>query len=428
MDRRFSNIFPGLTEERAIELLTMPLDQMEDTSDRYIAASHLVNFPTERSIAALISALENQNQELDHRIARRKAIETLGRLKATAGLSAIRACLAEDDIYTVENAVWAIGEIGTADEEILEEIAQLLQKPRHTHRVIIHVLAKLDYRAGQERIAALMESEDASVASAALSAISRFRGDRSLMEQVVEFLQHSNVNVRRGSIQDLMDANYYEAIPKIATCPVSMVFRMRGIRHLAEAGTSSGAIQFEDIEPSLDLVIRDRPSDLELVHEYDQTPSLEFVVGELYQTDFGRCYLASKTILDLYKDAAPEALIDTFVEKAHNDYGAHYHVIKLFGLLQYLPAYKLLVEALHNKRPQFQKSRTAAAIALGNLGDRQAIPELTASLESGIWQLRYASLMALEDLGAGGESDRLADDPDWLVRAKATISSPCGKS
>ena len=419
MDRRFFNIFPGLTEERAIELLTMPLDQMEDTSDRYIAASHLVNFPTERSIAALIAALENQNQELDHRIARRKAIETLGRLKATAGLSAIRACLAEEDIYTVENAVWAIGEIGTTDEEILEEITQLLQKPRHTHRVIIHVLAKFGYQAAQERIAPFMESEDQTVASAALSAVSRFRGDRSKMEQVVEFLQHSNVNVRRACIQDLMDADYYEAIAKIARCPVSMVFRMRGIRHLAENAVSSGALKFEDVEPTLDRIIRDRAEELELVHEYDQTPTLEFAIGELYQTDFGRCYLASKTLLDLYADAAGPALMATFAEKAHNDYGAHYHVVKLLGRLKYAPAYDLLVEALHNRAPQFQKSRTAAAIALVDLGDERAIPELKACLETGIWELKYAILMALDYFVDDSGRVLYAKDTDWAIAAKS---------
>ena len=47
MDKRFSNIFPGLSEARAIEILKTPLEQLEDKSERYIAASHLVNFPTE---------------------------------------------------------------------------------------------------------------------------------------------------------------------------------------------------------------------------------------------------------------------------------------------------------------------------------------------------------------------------------------------
>lgn len=424
MDKRFSNIFPGLTEERAIALLRMPLDQLEDKSDRYIAASHLVNFPTENSINALIETILDRDPTLDHRIARRKAIESLGRLKASQAIAAIRSCLNEDDIYTVENAVWAIGEIGTDDEAILEEIAQLLEKPGLIHRVNIHVLAKLNYQAARDRIACYTESEDPTVVSAAIATLCRFSGDDSRMPDVVKFLQHPNVNARRACIQDLMDAEYYAAMPAIAACPVSMVFRMRGLRYLAEKGMSSGQVKFEEIEPSLDTVICDRPHELKLVHDYENTPTLEFLIGELYHTDFGRCYLATKTLIDFYSEPAPEALIDTFVERGWNDYGAHYHIIKLLGFLHYNPAYKVLVESLHNRRPQFQKSRTAAAIALGNLGDKQAIPELKTALQSGIWELQYACLMALEKLGDTTAHELLSDDSDWLVRAKATRKIP----
>jgi bilin biosynthesis protein len=110
----------------------------------------------------------------------------------------------------------------------------------------------------------------------------------------------------------------------------------------------------------------------------------------------------------------------TFADRAHNDYGAHYHVVKLLGWLKYAPAYELLVEALHNRRPQFQKSRAGAAIALVNLGDKRAIPELKAGLETSILELKYACLMALDQLGDTSANQQCAGDPDWLVRAKAT--------
>ena len=44
------------------------------------------------------------------------------------------------------------------------------------------------------------------------------------------------------------------------------------------------------------------------------------------------------------------------------------------------------------------KSRAAAAIALGELGEKRAIPELKACLGTQIWDLKYAALMALEKL------------------------------
>ena len=202
-----------------------------------------------------------------------------------------------------------------------------------------------------------------------------------------------------GCIQDLIDANYFQAIPAISRCPVSMVFRLRALRQLGAVAIATNQMGFAEIEPYLTQVVNDAPDTLEFVHEYDQQPSLEFLIGELYHTDFGRCYLATQTLLEIYPKEAPEALLVTWEKEAHNDYGAHYHVIKLLGWLRYEPAYDLLVEGLHNQMPQFQKSRSAAAIALGNLGDPKAIPLLKETLESPIFNLRYASALALQVLG-----------------------------
>ena len=62
-------------------------------------------------------------------------------------------------------------------------------------------------------------------------------------------LQHKNVLERRLSIQDLIDARYYDAIGNIARCPVSLVFRLRGIRMLAEAGIAEKTLIFATIKP-----------------------------------------------------------------------------------------------------------------------------------------------------------------------------------
>jgi len=386
MDKRFLNFF-NLTEDQAIALLDTPQNQISEDDSRYIAASHLVNFPTERSIQALIRAVQQTDPTLENRIVRRKSVETLGRLQAVQALPVICTCLSDADCYTVENAVWAIGEIGTQDPAILEDVAKLLDKPGQTYRVIIHTLAKLDYQPALERIRCFTNDADLPTASAAITAVCRFTRDDSQMEQVVAMLQHSNVLARRLSIQDLIDARYYNAIPDIAQCPVSLVFRLRGIRMLAESGIAAGAIAFPNVQPYLEQSLRDHPDDLELVHHYDQLPDLSVLIRELYETDFGRCYLATKTILEHYSDAAPEALFASYAESATQDYGAHFHVMKLFGWLKHAPAYDLLIEALHNKQPQFQKSRAAAAIALAELGDPRAIPELKTCLDSKIWDL-----------------------------------------
>ena len=155
-----------------------------------------------------------------------------------------------------------------------------------------------------------------------------------MISQVLQFLQSHNVNARRGSIQDLMDANYAAAIPQIAQCPVSSVFRLRSIRQLAESAIQSDKLTFTDVQPPLENVLRDHPDTVALVHAYDKEPTVPALVRSLYGTDFGRCYLASKTLIDHHAEAAPAELITSYKAEGYNDYGAHYHIMRMFGWLQ----------------------------------------------------------------------------------------------
>jgi bilin biosynthesis protein len=418
MDKRFFSL-SNLTEDEAIALLDTPYDQVGEEDSRYTAAAHLVNFPSEKSIQALIRSIQQTDPALDNRIVRRKAIESLGRLQARQSLPVIRNCLDETDCYTVENAVWAIGEIGTQDPLTLEAVTRLLDRPGQTYRVIIHTLTKLKYQPALKRIQGFVSDEDPLTQSAALASLYRFNGDPAYIQQVVQFLHHRNVMARRLCIQDLIDAQYDEAIPDIARCPVSLIFRLRGIRLLADAGRARGDLTFAAVQADLEKTLYDHPRGLNMVHTYSQPMSLPNLIQELYEPDFGRCYLATQTILEQYADAAPTALLSAYEEEAKNDYGAHFHVVKLLGWLKYAPAYDLLVEALHNPLPQYQKSRAAAAIALGELADSRAIPELHACLSTKIWDLKYAALMTLEKLGDRQGQGISAQDEDWLVRAKA---------
>ncbi len=400
----------GLTEDEAIALLDAPSDQIGDGNSRYAAAAHLINFSSDRTIQALIRAIQNTDDTLDNRIVRRKSVETLGRIKSSKALPIIRNCLSEDDCYTVENAVWAIGEIGTEDPNILEEITQLLTKPKQTYRVIIQTLAKLNYNPAIDQIRPFTNHKEGPIASAAIAAIARLSSNDELLTQILPFLEHENVYTRRLCIQDLMDSQYYDSSPAIARCPVSLVFRLRGIRALAKQAIAQGILTLEQAKKSLETVLKDHPNTLEMVHEYDQPPSLEFLIRELYETDFGRCYLATQTLIQDHTETAPLALLETYRSEAHNDYGANYHVIKTLGWLQY-PAYDIFLEALHRSEPQFQKSRTAAAIALGETAFPGAIAELSQCLSSPVWDLKYAALIALQNIGETGNNT--AQEQAW---------------
>ena len=424
MDNRFANMF-NLTEDYAIALLKKPLEELEDKSERYVAASHLINFPTERSINALIETIEDPNPDMFHRIARRKAVESLGRLNAKNALPIIQKCLEDDDKYTVENAVWAIGQIGTDDDHIISAIAKLLDKPEQSYRLIIQTLAKFDYKPALEKIKSFRDSDDETIASSAITTVARLTRDYSEMEKVVEFLQHTNVSARRLSIQDLIDAQYYQAIPAITKAPVSVAFRLRGIRLLAQNAISSDKMTFAEVEPYLETVIRDHPQDLEMVHEYDQAPSWEFLLRELYQTDFGRCYLGTQTIIEEHAATAPEALIENYHQEGRSDYGAHYHIVKILGWLKHQAGKEIILEALQNTQPQFQKSRAAAALALGELGATDTIPLLKDALTTSIFDLKYAALLALEKLGDNTGWNLVVEDPDLLISflAKSKINN-----
>ena len=418
MDKRFYRLF-DMSEDEAIALLDKPIEEMEEDDVRYIAAAHLVNYPTERSIDALIRAVENTHPSLDNRITRKKAIETLGRLEVKRSLPHIRKCLQDDDRFTVENAVNAIGEIGTQDTEILEEITRCLDVEDKVSRTIIRVLSKLDHKPALENIRRYADSPEEPLYSAAIAALYKLNGEKAQIDRWLSLLQSPNVNSRRCSIQDAIDTNYLAGIPQIARCPVSQVFRVRALRILGSNGLVSGELTFADIQPALDAVVRDRPDDLDLVHRYDQPPSLDFLIRDLFNTDFGRCYLATKTIVERNAEDSPAALLATYKGEASSDYGANYNVLKTFGWLKYRPAYDLFIEALHQTIPQYQKSRTAAAIALGELGDCAAITELRTALQSNVWGLKYAALMALEQLGDRTSAAELAEDSDPLIRARA---------
>ncbi|MFQ3679426.1 MAG: HEAT repeat domain-containing protein [Pseudanabaenaceae cyanobacterium] len=411
-DKRFFKLY-DLSEEAAIALLDTPEADLAEGDSRYVAASHLVNFNTPASIAALIRAVENTDPSLDNRIVRRKALESLGRLQARAALPAIAPCLTDDDPYIVENAVWALAELGTTDPAHHRAIVEVLARPAQSYRVALRAIGQLGLQWAVSSVQAFCDHDDPLIASAAIATTIRLGGDRTLLPRLRQFLRHRHPFARRLAIQDCMDVADVEAVAEIVRCPVSLVFRLRGVRHLAAvAGWEMAQWQ----EP-LEAVLRDRPETVEPVHTYDEPPTLEFLVGELFQTDFGKCYLASRCLLQAYAAEAPAALRACYQGEGHGDYGAHYHIVKLLGWLRCAEAADILREALHQTQPQFQKSRAAAAIALGELRNPGFIPDLVQALQVPIWDLQYGALLALEQLGAKGPWPIAGNDP--FVQAKA---------
>jgi bilin biosynthesis protein len=96
----------------------------------------------------------------------------------------------------------------------------------------------------------------------------------------------------------------------------------------------------------------------------------------------------------------------------------------LLGWLKHESSYALILENLNHPQPQFLKSRSAAAIALGELGNPDAIPTLRECLSVPIFNLQYSALLALEKLGDFAGTQVLADSDNELLRSKARRLNP----
>ena len=416
---RFQNLFPGLGQAEALATLRRPLEELEDVSDRYLAAAHLVNFPDERTIGALMSCAADCHPAQAQRIARRKAVESLARLGARQALPVIQACLDSEDTYLVENAVWALAELQAQPETVANALLQLLKDGRQNRRVVAQTAARLGIREAVPLLEALQQEEDPLLVTAATAAMARLTGKKDGLAALEGYLLHPDVTVRRGVIQDLMDAQAFDALAAIAAAPVSPVFRLRGVRHLADQQHRQGVAQAAVLLPLVDQILLDDPATITLVHRYDTPPNLDFLVQELYGTDFGRVYLAVATLMGSAKADTLAALTRSFADQGWNDYGAHYHMIKLFGWLGDPQPLPLVREALANRRPQFQKSRPAAAVTLARLDPHNAGGLLQdAACEGAFWELRYAALMGLEQLQLPVPPAAVVD-ADWLVALRA---------
>ncbi|MEC7897886.1 MAG: hypothetical protein VX628_09475 [Cyanobacteriota bacterium] len=85
----FDNIHLGLKRDDAIAILTKQVVDLESASDFYMACSHLINFPCDETEEALILFLSRSSADNAVRLAQRKAIEVLARLKSNRAQSII---------------------------------------------------------------------------------------------------------------------------------------------------------------------------------------------------------------------------------------------------------------------------------------------------------------------------------------------------
>ena len=434
MSGAFDNIHPGLTQPEAIRLLLTPIDQLESQSDPYMAAAHLLNFPGAFTEEALLALVDDQDQSQPRRLARRKAVEVLGRLKCQDAIPAIGRCLNSDDPYLVENSAWALAQLDCQVDDLHEIMISLLSSCDQNQRVLIQSLAGLHVTSALEVIEPLQDSESPGVRGAAISGSIKLGASCDRVDVLKQHFFLPNQMDRQSGIQDAIDCGAKELLPSILQAPVSPVFRMRALRALwPEGDLALGQLSLLSV---LDSLLNDFPGDLELVHQYDQPPTNEFLIQEFFGTDFSRCYLALKTLGDRSAVEIWPLLYQRWIEEAHNDYGAHYFFVRLFGSRYDWPKdalpviEQILDEAIASQRPQFMKSKSAAVLSLYRLGivfDQCRLAELLSSSSMPFWEARYAALMVLSDSmfdsdrGAFLESSGLDPNPFVAARAQAMM-------
>ncbi len=435
----YDNIHPGLSHHDALAILEQSLDSLDSASDYYMAAAHLVNFPGDKTEEALLRLIDNSSGEQAVNLARRKAVEVLGRLGVQRAIPSIGRCLRSNDHYLIENAAWTLLQLNCQDVELHQAMLLLLNDPGQSRRVLIQALVGLEVHGALPVLQSLQDDANPGVRGAALSGVAQLSGDSSRLQELEDHLTLPNQMDRQSAIQDLIDCRATYLLPSILKAPVSPVFRLRALRTLWPGQDKAHAGL--DLLTCLDALMWDQPEDLVLAHCYDTEPTILFLFDEFFGTDFSRCYLA----LSILKHRPPEEiwpiLHKRWQEDAYNDYGAHYFFIQLLGTVDDWPfsvtseIEALLLEAMNSKRPQFSKSRVAACLALNkHFPDVwcKSVRQLLSSDITPSWELRYAALMGFDSIDVRNNHEisqhlqnaYAVQDPDSLVdrRRQSLIS------
>lgn len=419
----YKNIHPGLSQAAALEILSLPLDQLDSASDYYMAVSHLLNFPGYETECALMKLIENNYDELPLVHAQRKAVEVLALLGVKKAILSIGQLLNSTDPYLVENAAWALGVLGCQDMNIHSILLNHISNSDQNQRVIIKSVVSLGLTESLPILTDLCQHADAGIRGAALAGITKITGNMATVAKLEDHFLLPNQMDRQMAIQDSIDCGASFLLPTIIKSPVSPVFRLRAIRSLW--ASSEATCMGLDLINVLDTTLLDCPKDLILVHRYDTLPIIEFLIQEFYGTDFSRSYLALKTLALYPSDEIWPILLTSWRNDGHNDYGAHYFFIHLIRSTPIWPKIAIpkiiliLQEAVMNLRPQFSKSRFAACLGLFKFNPDLWINLFSKGNLEGLfqsWELRYGVLFCL--LNSQIRDETLSNLPEHVCEQK----------
>ncbi len=393
-----------MSKQEALGILKKPASQLNLASDYYKAVFHLAKYPGEEAENALLKIVESDSNQECIRIARRKAVEVLGRFSCKRAIPSIRKCLRSSDNYLVENAVWALAELECKDLSLIKEVSSLLDTFADNKRVLIQCLSKMDAISELSKIRHILDdpSENSFVRGACIAAIANLSGSKEYILDLKKFLFLDNQNARQCAVQDVIDAQEYSLVESVLKSPVAPSFRLKALNSLWTIDFVQA--NFLKCISTVDSVISDSPSHLNLLNPYKSEPSDGLLLQELFSTDFNRSYLAIE-ILKSRKASTLFPLLNGILDRASRDYGAIYFFLLLFNLKDDWPrtSYQSIIEfalnALDSRWPDFIKFKPTAIITLMKFQPDiflQRLPDYLSQSKTPFWASRYAAVMSLD--------------------------------
>lgn len=400
MPERFDSLFGWLDEQEAIQVLHRDKSDLPDPALQYVAATRLGAASSPESLNALLAAAAWRGHGINERLTRRKALEALGRRPDPRSLARVVEALNSSDAGAVVSAanslcrLWAAGQTMDPDQ-LTEALVDALHGPGTQQRAVIQCLTRLELRGAKDAVKGCINHPDRLLDGAARACLVRHGGMGMLLEPVLKRLQDPEAGQRRTAVIDLGLAAQPEHLAAVVRTPVSMPLRALTAFPLARRALANGRSP-EPVAALLDELCHDDPRRLQRIGQpqpMDNTPA--GWIQLLLQRDENCQYAAAAGIL--HQSRASQSVILEHLHGHHgSDYGGHYMLMRLVGMGGHQGRSAWLQQGLEQTAPQYQKSRIAAAVAMGEL----ALTAQQGSLQrlqdpSHGEQLRWASALGL---------------------------------
>ncbi len=398
----FNNL-PKIKKRNAINILKKPISEVELLADYYKAVFHLANFPCEESEMVLLDFIKYECEKLEYKIAKRKAIEVLAIFDCKKAIPIIADFLQNDDEYLVETAIWSLGQLKCNDNDIINNICSILYKQFNNKRVVIQTLTNLGVRKEIEKIRSLSTDTQSTngVKGASLAALIKLGAEEDKISDLKNHLRLSNQNDRHCAVQDIINAGHLSILPFLIKSPISPSFKLNAIDSLwvdeLDFLENINLINF------LDAVIIDDPKKIDTLDINNFDKDINFLIEQLFHTDFNRCYQSMK---ELEKFPSDEILyyLNNNWDRAKSDYGAIYFFVNTYKILLERQVYdKSILEKvdflLSDNWSNYMKFKSLSIQILGCLNDTKFynnVNQFSDHKQTPYWKNRYAALLVLQ--------------------------------